>query len=100
VPILIVAAGLVGLSAGAETDVVTYLTSRRFDVRIFGSVYSIFQTGFALGASLGPLLAGRVFDLSGSYDAYLLVLVPVVLLATVLILLVPTTNAPAPTRPG
>jgi choline dehydrogenase len=95
IPILIAAAALVGLSAGAETDVVTYLTSRRFDVRIFGSVYSVFQAGFAICASLGPLLAGRVYDLSGSYDLYLLVLVPVVLMATVLIVLVPT-NAPEP----
>jgi MFS family permease len=89
VPVLAVAAALLGLAAGSETDIVTYLMTRKFDPRIFGTVYSIFQAGFAICASMGPLIAGRIFDVSGAYYSYFLLAVPLILLSTVLIALVP-----------
>ncbi len=89
-PMLVAAAAMLGIAAGAETDIVTYLATRKFDQRVFGTVYSIFQTGFAICASMGPLLAGRIFDVSGSYSNYYLFAVPLVLLSTLLIMLVPT----------
>ena len=88
VPVLIIAAALLGLAAGSEIDVVTYLCSRRFDPQIFGSVYTILQTGIAVCASLGPLLAGRLFDLTGSYDRFFVVAVILDVIATALILIV------------
>lgn len=88
VPVLIIAAALLGLAAGSEIDVVTYLCSRRFDLQIFGSVYTILQTGIAVCASLGPLLAGRLFDLTGSYDRFFVVAVILDVIATALILIV------------
>ncbi len=88
VPMLMIAAALLGLAAGSEIDVVTYLCSRRFDPRIFGSVYTILQTGIAVCASLGPLLAGRLFDLTGSYDRFFVVAAILDVIATGLILIV------------
>ena len=44
---------------------------------------------FAICASMGPLIAGRVFDVSGAYYNYFLLAVPLILLSTVLIALVP-----------
>ncbi len=88
-PLLMLAAALLGFAAGSETDVVAYLCSRKFDQRIFGSVYSLFQVGFAICASLGPLLAGWLFDRNGSYLSYYLAAAPVVVIATLLIMLVP-----------
>ena len=88
VPLLLVAAALLGLAAGSEIDVVTYLCSRRFDPRIFGSVYTILQTGIAVCASLGPLLAGRLFDLTGSYDRFFVVAAVLNVIATALIVVV------------
>lgn len=96
VPLLMMAAAGLGLAAGAETDIVTYLATRKFDHRIFGTVYSIFQSGFAICASMGPLLAGWIFDANGSYMNYYFVATPLVLLATLLIMLVPVT---APGQP-
>lgn len=89
VPLLMAAAALLGLAAGAETDIVTFLATRKFDHRIFGTVYSIFQSGFAICASMGPLLAGWIFDVNGSYINYYVVAVPLILLATIFIMLVP-----------
>ena len=70
-------------------DVVTYLVTRRFDPQKFGSIYSIIQTAVSIGAALGVLLAGRLFDRSGSYDLYYASAVPTVLLASALIALIP-----------
>lgn len=88
-PAAIFASALLGFSAGSEIDIVTYLATRRFHALIFGTVYSVFGACFAVSASLGPLLAGRAFDLSGSYVDYFLIAGPMVLLATALILAVP-----------
>ena len=90
--VLMLASALLGLASGSETDVVAYLCSRRFDTRVFGSVYTLFQTGFAIAASLGPLLAGWLFDRNHSYLAYYACAVIMVLVATVLIMLVPHEN--------
>ena len=88
VPLLLLAAALLGLAAGSEIDVVTYLCSRRFDPQIFGSVYTILQTGIAVCASLGPLLAGGLFDLTGSYDRFFVVAAVLDVIATGVILII------------
>ena len=33
-----IAAGLVGISIGAEADIITFIVSRYFDLRLFGRV--------------------------------------------------------------
>ena len=46
--LLILAAALLGFAAGSETDVVAYICSRRFEQRIFGQIYTLFQMTFAV----------------------------------------------------
>lgn len=70
-PVLMLAAIVLGLAAGAEIDVVTYLAARRFDTRIFGSLYAVIIAVFGACASIGPLTAGLLFDRFGSYQPYL-----------------------------
>jgi len=69
----ILSAMLIGLAAGAETDLVAFLTARYFGLanygRLYGLQYSVF--GFASGAS--PFLFGKVFDVTGSYRPILYV---------------------------
>ena len=72
-----------------EMDVVTYIASRQFDPRLFGSVHATVQTGYAICSSLGPLAAGIIFDRTGSYDGHFMLVVPVVLVATAIIALAP-----------
>lgn len=71
-----------GLSMGAQTTVVSYMASRTLPSHAFSSIYAVLIATFAVSASLGPLLAGKLFDAYGSYDAYLLLVVPMVLIAT------------------
>jgi MFS family permease len=69
----VLSAVLIGLAAGAETDLVAYLTARYFGLahygRLFGLQYAVF--GFASGIS--PFLFGKVFDVTGSYQPILYV---------------------------
>lgn len=62
---------LIGLSLGAELDLLAFLTSRYFSMRSFGVLYSIQFSGFMIGASLGPVLYGMTFDLNGNYQVIL-----------------------------
>lgn len=85
---MIVVAAILGLSVGSEIDALTYIVSQRFEARLFGSVYSVLQSGIAVCSSLGPLIAGRVFDLDGSYTRFIWLCVPLDILAVTLIAVV------------
>jgi len=85
---LAAAAVVLGLAAGCEMDVLTYVVSRSFPARLFGSVYASLNAGLSCLASLGPLTAGKIFDLTGSYTNYLWLAVPLDLLAILAILMV------------
>lgn len=66
-----VAAAIVGITLGAETDVIAFLASRHFGLRNFGSLFGGLVASLALGAGLGPLLAGAIYDGSGNYQLFL-----------------------------
>jgi cyanate permease len=64
----LIASFLIGASQGAEIDLLGFLIARRFGrlayARIFGSAFSV----TLLGAIIGPIALGMVFDKSGSYS--------------------------------
>ena len=64
---------LLGLGIGAEGDIMPYLVSRYFGLCAFGEIYAYVLAIYTLGAVVGPILMGYVFDATGSYD---LVLIP------------------------
>ena len=65
---LLLAAGLVGLTIGAEGDLISYLVRSYFGLRAFGTLYGIAFSGYGLGAVIGPVATGAYFDRYGSYD--------------------------------
>lgn len=79
-PLLLVAAALVGLTIGAEGDLISYLVRSYFGLRAFGALFGIAFSGYGLGAVIGPIGLGWWFDRHGSYATALLVL-PCMLLA-------------------
>lgn len=64
-------AALIGLTVGAEVDVIVYLATRHFGLRSFGALYGGLLVALSLGTALGPLAASRVYDVQGSYDRFL-----------------------------
>lgn len=63
---------LIGFGVGTEGDLLAYLLGRRFPVSSFGSVYGMIFGVHAFGAGVGGMLAGAMFDLTGSYGTWLL----------------------------
>lgn len=57
----------VGLSLGAENDLLGYLTGRYFGLRQFGQIYGALLGAYLAGAALGPYLMARVYAATGSY---------------------------------
>jgi MFS family permease len=58
---------LVGLSAGAEVDLLAFLISRYFGLLHYARIYGCALSTFSAGVGLGPLLAARIYDASGGY---------------------------------
>ncbi|MDJ0928748.1 MAG: MFS transporter, partial [Gammaproteobacteria bacterium] len=62
-----IAAVLIGLSIGAEVDLLAFLTTRYFGLKQFGSVYGLMFAALLVGTSAGPVSFGAVYEFSGSY---------------------------------
>lgn len=56
-----------GLAAGAELDLLAFLTSRYFGVRHYGAVFGGIYAFFTVGSGLAPLLYARTYDSLGTY---------------------------------
>ena len=61
------AAALIGVSLGAEADLIAYLTARYFGMAHYAKVYGYIYSMFALGAAAGPALAGAAYDVNRNY---------------------------------
>ena len=85
----VVAAALIGFGMGGEADVTPYLLSRYFGLRSFSVLYGLTWTFYAIAGALGPVLMGKAFDVTGSYDALLVRLSLVTLAVAALMLLLP-----------
>jgi MFS family permease len=83
------AAMLIGFGMGGESDVVPYLLSRYFGLRSFSTLYGSTWIASGFAAAAGPILMGRAFDATGSYEALLVRLAIVTLCVATLMLALP-----------
>ena len=83
------AALTIGLSMGAEIDMLAYLTSRYFGVDNFGKFYGILFVSFLIGTALGPYAFGLAYETYGSYREVLMTAVIVIIISAVMTLLLP-----------
>lgn len=86
ITLALVFAAMIGLGFGAETDLMPYLIAHHFGLASFGKIFGWIYGAFAFGGMLGPLLMGKVFDATGSYDIALTILIPATLVSAGLML--------------
>jgi MFS family permease len=86
-------AALIGFGMGGEADVIPYMLSRYFGLRSFATLYGLTWTVYAFAGAIGPIVMGKAFDATGSYEV-LLTQLSVVLLGVAALMLV------APRYPG
>jgi predicted MFS family arabinose efflux permease len=79
------AALIVGLSMGAELDVIIYLSTRHIGLKRFGVLFAMLLVGLSIGTGLGPIVAGAFFDQFGTYKHFLLLVFPLVIFGSLLI---------------
>ncbi len=77
----VAAAICIGISMGAEIDMLAFLAGRYFGVENFGRVYGILFTSFLIGTSVGPVAYGVVYETLGSYIWVLVVSIVLMLVS-------------------
>ena len=85
----IIAAALIGFGTGGEVDVTPYLLSRYFGLRSLSTLYGFTWLAFGLAGVAGPILMGRAFDATGSYNTVLIGFAVVTFAVAVLMLTLP-----------
>jgi MFS transporter, OFA family, oxalate/formate antiporter len=68
IALLAIGVALIGLSQGAEGDLIGYMVARYFGVRHFGAINGAMGAAVTGGTALGALLFGISHDRTGSYD--------------------------------
>jgi MFS family permease len=85
----VLAAALIGLGMGGEADVTPYLISRYFGLRSFSMLYGLTWTFYAVAGAIGPILMGKAFDVTGSYETLLVQLALATFVVAALMLFLP-----------
>ena len=83
------AASLIGVGAGGEAAITPYLLTRYFGLRAFSTLYGVTWTFYAAAAAIGPVILGRAFDSTGSYESLLVILATALALAAAMNLSLP-----------
>lgn len=73
-----------GFASGAGLQVTTYLVTRYAGLRNFGAIYGTISSSMMAGTAMGPVIAGAVYDATGSYAGLLTVAIPVMLVCSLL----------------
>ena len=87
-----------GFGIGGESDVVPYLLSRYFGLRSFSTLYGVTWIAVVSAGAIGPILMGRAFDTTGSYETVLTRLAMLTMAAAMFMLLMPRYDSPLPVR--
>jgi MFS transporter, OFA family, oxalate/formate antiporter len=91
---VVIAAVLIGISFGAEGDALSYMTSRAFGMRDFGTIFGLMFLAFTTGGSLGPVIFALLKSQSGNYQSALWLAAGGCALATIFALLIRDRDLP------
>lgn len=86
VPAITGALFVYGMIGGTTYPALTYLTSRHFGTRSFGTMFGTIHALQVVAVGLAPVLANRVFDVTHSYAIAVWAAVPLMLLAAAMFL--------------
>ncbi len=89
VPVITFAMFLIGLTVGAESDLVCYLVSRYFKLRIYGTALGLVMAGAFLSSAAGGLAISLTLKLSDSYVPFLFIVAGAITAGSLLFLLLP-----------
>jgi MFS family permease len=85
----IAASALIGFGMGGEGDITPYLLAKYFGLRSFSTLYGLTWTAYAIAGAIGPVIMGKAFDATGSYQALLMQLAVLTAASAALMLFMP-----------
>lgn len=86
-------AAILGFGYGGLVAVYSPLVADLFGLRAHGTIFGVVASSATMGGAIGPLLAGYIFDITGSYHLAFLICVIIGVIAFILtILLRPTSR--------
>ncbi len=71
--IALLAALLIGIAAGAELDLMSFLAARYFGLRHYAKIYAVLYATLATCSGTAPMLFAKVYDTTASYDVGFLI---------------------------
>lgn len=77
----------IGLAAGAELDMLAYLTGRYFGPRHYPAIFGAVYAAFTVGSGIAPVIFGASAQANRGYDQILTISVVLLILAMVLFLM-------------
>lgn len=77
---------IMAFAGGAGFQITIYLVSRYGGMKNFGKIYGTISSAIMLGAALGPLASGMLYDATGSYQLMIMAAIPVILISASLFL--------------
>jgi MFS family permease len=80
---------LVGLSVGAESDIIPFLVARYFKVRIYNTTLGLLMTCSFLSSAVGALGVSYTLSVYDSFEPFLFVISGAIAVGSVLFLLMP-----------
>lgn len=73
-PTLIAAAVLlVGFATGAELDIAAYLIMKHFAIEMYSTAFGVLAAAMAIAAASGSIILSASLQLTGAFDAFLLI---------------------------
>lgn len=94
----ILAALIAGLGMGCEFDLMPYMLKRYFGMQSFSTTYGLIYTVYAVAGAIAPLIAGHVYDITGSYTRVLVFFSSLTLLAGAVMFALPRYRYAVPAR--
>jgi len=77
-----------GFAYGGMLPGISALIGDTFGLRNIGAIFGLLDIGWGVGAAIGPLIGGRIFDVTNDYSIAFLIGAAVMLVATLLITLI------------
>ncbi|WP_167075449.1 MFS transporter [Sphingomonas vulcanisoli] len=96
---VLVGAVLIGIGFGAEGDALSYMISRAFGMRDFGTIFGMMFVAFTLGAGAGPMVFALLRARGGGFELPLIAAAVACAIATGLVLLIRERNLPYARHP-
>ena len=66
--VAVLAALLIGIAAGAELDLMSFLAARYFGLKHYAKIYAVLYATLATCSGTAPMLFAGIYDITASYD--------------------------------